>query len=92
MNRASQMRERERRVGVQIREARRAALLDRDEAGDGGSFPAGPPTEEEWRCHQAFHTLTVAQRDRAWREIAQLRQQIITLQGRIEILTMKGEQ
>jgi hypothetical protein len=35
--------------------------------------PPMPASQEEWAAHWAFYELTVAQRDRAWREIERLR-------------------
>jgi hypothetical protein len=43
-----------------------------------GEMPPMPQTEAEWSVHWAFYQLTVAQRDRAWREVE-------TLQARLRL-------
>lgn len=45
-------------------------------------YPPMPTSEEEWRAHCAFYRLTVDQRDRAWREIEDLKKKIDTKEKR----------
>lgn len=56
--------------GPDCRDVRVLAVPEIGSARD--PYPALPSSQAEWEVHVAFYRLTVAQRDRAWREIESL--------------------
>ena len=55
-----------------------------------GTTPPMPATQAEWEAHWAFYRLTVAQRDRAWAEVRELRQLLERLGPRMHF-TLGGD-